>query len=499
MTRDLTALKASLQPRPARFGALRSGAFWNRLGARFLPFADAATVELPLGRLLRLSLFQVSVGMAAVLLTGTLNRVMIVELGMASWAVGAMVSLPLVFAPLRALIGFKSDHHQSLLGWKRVPYLWFGTLLQFGGFALLPFALLVMTGLGHGPQIVGHLGAGLAFLMVGAGMHTTQTAGLALATDLAPPDSRPRVVALLYVMLLVGMMVSAIVIGRLLDQFTPTHLVQIVQGAAVLTVVLNITALWKQEPRRRGGTVTEERPARFREIWAIFIARPRTMRLLVATGIGSAAFSMQDVLLEPYGGQILGLSVGATTSLTALWAIGMLSGFALAARALGKGAEPHRLAGFGGVAGIAAFLSVIFAAPLHATGLLAVGAAIIGFGGGLFSVGTLTAAMAISDAKDLGGRTGLALGAWGAVQATCAGTAIAIGAILRDVVSAAAVTHALGPTLADPATGYGIVYGVEIALLIATLIVLGPLVRPATDPSRIRFGQTRFGLAEFPA
>jgi MFS transporter, BCD family, chlorophyll transporter len=105
--------------------------FWNNAGRRLLPFADAATTELPLGQLLRLSLFQVSVGMAAVLLTGTLNRVMIVELNMSASLVAVMVSLPLLFAPLRALIGFKSDNHVSLLGWKRVPYIWFGTLLQF--------------------------------------------------------------------------------------------------------------------------------------------------------------------------------------------------------------------------------------------------------------------------------------------------------------------------------------------------------------------------------
>ena len=74
---------------------------------RFLPFADAATTELPLGRLLRLSLFQVSVGMALVLLNGTLNRVMIVELGVPAWLVSLMVALPLVFAPFRALIGFR--------------------------------------------------------------------------------------------------------------------------------------------------------------------------------------------------------------------------------------------------------------------------------------------------------------------------------------------------------------------------------------------------------
>ena len=105
-----------------------------------------------------------------------------------------------------------------------------------------------------------------------------------------------------------------------------------------------------REARNRDvARITAPRPA-CRDVWAIFIARPKTLRLLVAVGLGAAAFSMQDVLLEPYGGQILGLSVGATTSLTALWAAGMLAGFTHAARRLAMGADPHRLAGFGTVA-----------------------------------------------------------------------------------------------------------------------------------------------------
>ncbi|MBY0520754.1 MAG: BCD family MFS transporter [Sphingomonas sp.] len=470
----------------------RATKFWMQAGTRFLPFADAATRELPLGRLLRLSLFQVSVGMAAVLLTGTLNRVMIVELGMSASVVAAMVSLPLLFAPLRALIGHKSDHHQSLLGWRRVPYIWFGTMLQFGGFAILPFALLVMSGGGQGSAVSGQIAAALAFLLVGAGMHTTQTAGLALATDLATDETRPRVVALLYVMLLLGMMISAIVFGRLLTDFSATRLVQIVSSVSVLTVVLNITALWKQEARNRDATRTRADRPSFREVWAVFIARPKTMRLLVAVGLGSAAFSMQDVLLEPYGGQILHLSVGATTSLTALWAMGMLAGFALAARSLSKGGEPHRLAGFGATAGIGAFLFVLFAGPIGSAALLAIGATIIGFGAGLFSVGTLTAAMNLANAD--GDRTGLALGAWGAVQASCGGLAIAIGAFARDIISAAAVARDLGTTLAAPTTGYGFVYCVEILLLLATLVALGPLVRGLADQPKPRFGLTEFPI-----
>lgn len=465
---------------------------WRQLMARMLPFADSATTELPLGRLMRLAMFQVSVGMAAVLLTGTLNRVMIVELGISGWIVALMVSLPLVFAPLRALIGFKSDTHKSVLGWRRGPYIWFGSMLQFGGFAIMPFALLILSGDTHGPIIVGEIAAALAFLLVGLGMHTTQTAGLALATDIAPPESRPRVVALLYVMLLVGMLLSSLIFGALLEDFSALRLIQVIQGAAVFTMALNMVALWRQEVRDPALTAPDRDHAPFAQHWRTLMSGGRAGRLLCAVGFGAAAFSMQDVLLEPYGAQVLGLSVGATTALTALWAWGALAGFALAAHRLGEGDECHRLAGFGALFGVGAFSLVIFAAPLNSTALFCVGVAGIGFGGGLFSVGTLTAAMAL--ARD--GQSGLALGAWGAVQATAAGVGIAFGGAMRDLVSSLASKGALGPALSGPATGYTFVYHLEIGLLFAALIAIGPLARhAATQPGA---PPPKFGLAEFP-
>jgi MFS transporter, BCD family, chlorophyll transporter len=466
---------------------------WMQIATQFLPFADAATRELPLSRLLRLSLFQVSVGMAAVLLTGTLNRVMIIELGIPSWLVALVVAIPLVFAPLRALIGYKSDTHRSVLGWKRVPYIWFGTLLQFGGFAIMPFALIVMSGDTHGPIWVGQAGAALAFLLVGAGMHTTQTAGLALATDLATPESRPRVVALLYVMLLVGTLFSALFIGAVLNNFSSLRLIQVIQGAAGVTMILNVIALWKQEARNPAQTSANIVRDSFTNVWAEFISDARTRRLLIAVGLGAAAFSMQDVLLEPYGGEVLGMSVGQTTSLTALWAFGALSGFGWSAYRLSHNAEPHRLAATGGVVGIFGFAMVVFASPLSMVALLALGIALIGFGGGLFSVGTLTAAMALA----ANGKSGLALGAWGAVQASCAGIAIALGGILRDVIAGLAADGSLGEALTSPATSYGFVYHIEIALLFAALIALGPLVRRAA-PGEPSSTPHPFGLTEFP-
>ncbi len=110
------------------------------ISTRFLPFSDAASEDLPLGQLLRLSLFQISVGMATVMLLGTLNRVMIVELSIPAMLVAVMIALPVLIAPFRALLGFRSDTHRSAIGWKRIPYLWFGSLWQMGGLAIMPMA-----------------------------------------------------------------------------------------------------------------------------------------------------------------------------------------------------------------------------------------------------------------------------------------------------------------------------------------------------------------------
>jgi BCD family chlorophyll transporter-like MFS transporter len=465
---------------------------WKRLGTRFLPFADAASTELPLPRLLRLALFQLTVGMAGVLLIGTLNRVMIVEMGMAAWVVSVMVALPLLAAPFRALVGHRSDTHRSVLGWKRVPYIWLGTWLQFGGLAIMPFALIVLSGDSNGPAWLGPAASALAFLLVGAGMQTVQTAGLALATDLAPEASRPRVVALMYVMLLVGMVAGGLVFSALLADFSQVRLIKVVQGAAGFTMVINLIALWKQEPRDRSGRAAISLRPAFRDCWRDFVREGRTLRFLVTVGLGTAAFSMQDIILEPYGGEILGLSVGATTLLTALMAGGALLAFGVAARWLSAGHDPHRLAAVGLLVGLVAFPAVIFAAPLHSALVFRVGVTLIGFGGGLFAVSTLTVAMGL----ERSGRTGLALGAWGAVQATAAGVAVALGGVLRDLVAGLASNGMLGTALVDPSVGYSFVYHLEIILLFATLIAIGPLVR-SSSVSRPR-PPSRFGLAEFP-
>ena len=304
-----------------------------KISRKLLPFSDAESDNFSLLQILRLSLFQISVGMATVMLAGTLNRVMIVELGVSASLVAIMIAIPVLIAPFRTFFGFKSDTLRSAIGWKRIPYFWFGTIFQFGGLAIMPFSIIILSGdQSVGPTWAGEALVAIAFLFTGIGIHLTQTIGLALAADRATPEKRPRVVALLYFMFLFGMGFSAMVLGFLLADFTKLRLIQVVQGAAVVTLVLNLIAVWRQE---LVSSVTKEENSKDREgfflTWRKFISNRKIRSLVWVVFLGTLAFAMQDVLLEPFGGQVLGLSVSATTSLTGIWALGSLFGLGFAA------------------------------------------------------------------------------------------------------------------------------------------------------------------------
>jgi len=301
-----------------------------------------------------------------------------------------------------------------------------------------------------------------------------QTVGLALATDIVPRDAQPNVVTILSLMQLIGMVVSAIAFGAFLADFSQIKLIQLVQGMAAATLVINLVAAWKQEPRQPELTIGRSAgDPGFKESLNLLRKAGPWDRRLLAAALGTAAFGMQDVLLEPYGGQILSLSVAATTALTALFATGAVLGFLRAAPLLGRGMHAQRVASAGAMVGISGFVMVIFAAPLESTLIFAAGTAAIGFGAGLFAHATLTGCMQAAPE----GQIGLTLGVWGAVTATAGGIAVALGGVIRDVLSSLASAGILGVGLDAPSTGYVGVYIIEILLLFMMLATVGPLLR----------------------
>ena len=468
-----------------------------KISKNILPFSDAGSTNFSLFQLLRLSLFQISVGMATVMLAGTLNRVMIVELLVPASLVAIMIAIPVLIAPLRTFYGHKSDTYKSFIGWKRIPYMWFGSLFQFGGLAIVPFAIIILSGdQTVGPSWAGEVLVAIAFLFTGIGMHITQTVGLALAADRATKENRPRVVALLYFMFLFGMGISAVVIGILLADFSKLRLIQVVQGSAVLTLILNLVAVWRQE-QIIINQQKNDKSEKFFLSWKKFISDRKTNSLIWVVFWGTLAFSMQDVLLEPYGGQILGLSVSETTNLTGVWALGALLGLALAANNSKKTVSSVSNAMTALLIGIVGFSAIIFSSPMQFPFLYFLGTLFIGFGTGLFSVSLLIIAMALSSKTNLG--SGFILGSWGAAQAIGAGLGIAVGGILRDVVNKIALSGYLGSTFENNSIGYIFVYHLEILFIFITLIVLGMLSQEINKRKIKDHDQKSFGLTEMPS
>ena len=468
-----------------------------KISKNILPFSDAGSTNFSLFQLLRLSLFQISVGMATVMLAGTLNRVMIVELLVPASLVAIMIAIPVLIAPLRTFYGHKSDTYKSFIGWKRIPYMWFGSLFQFGGLAIMPFAIIILSGdQTVGPSWAGEVLVAIAFLFTGIGMHITQTVGLALAADRATKENRPRVVALLYFMFLFGMGISAVVIGILLADFSKLRLIQVVQGSAVLTLFLNLVAVWRQEQIIINNQ-KNDKSEKFFLSWKKFISDRKTNSLIWVVFWGTLAFSMQDVLLEPYGGQILGLSVSETTNLTGVWALGALLGLALAANNSKKTVSSVSNAMTALLIGIVGFSAIIFSSPMQFPFLYFLGTLFIGFGTGLFSVSLLIIAMALSSKTNLG--SGFILGSWGAAQAIGAGLGIAVGGILRDVVNKIALSGYLGSTFENNSIGYIFVYHLEILFIFITLIVLGMLSQEINKRKIKDHDQKSFGLTEIPS
>jgi MFS transporter, BCD family, chlorophyll transporter len=179
------------------------------------------------------------------------------------------------------------------------------------------------------------------------------------------------------------------------------------------------------------------------------------------------------------------MGVGQTTWLTAALAAGGLAGFSLASNILGRGFDAARLARWGAWIGLPAFAAVLGAAGSQSVALFGAGVVMVGFGAGLFGHGTLTLTMNRAPRE----QAGLALGAWGAVQATAAGAAVAFGGIGRDLVDALARREVFGPALVSPATGYAFIYAVEMVLLVATVVAMGKLVaqqkHPASSPNPV--------------
>jgi BCD family chlorophyll transporter-like MFS transporter len=440
-------------------------------------------------RLLRLSLFQLGLGFSVVVFNGTLNRVLITEEGIPATVVGWLLSLSLFVAPIRVLYGARSDSERKKFGYRRIPYVWYGSMMVFAGLSAAPFSIMFLSnssaiGQGTTPFAIGVLLSTIIFLFYAIGVHIAQTGYLALVTDVIPKNDRYNAVAFLWIAFIVGQIISSLIIGWLLEEYTAFKLIQVMQSSSLVFVVLAVASIWKQD---RAMMLESDEDTSLNRVRAVLSnARNRLFFLIVF--VGTFAITGQDVLLEPYGGQVLGMTVTQTTRLTALLGLGMLSAMLIATRFHRNFAKPLSLAIIGCFVGMVGFILIISTSLHHSVPVFATGAFIIGLANGLFLIATLSIVMNLAETKT----AGLYVGLWGLVQTTASGIGTLIGGLTRDAAFRASDSVVIG---------YTVFYSIELILTLVTVVLLWIMLRnrKATDDTTQPQTRSVFaGLTDIP-
>lgn len=438
--------------------------------------------------ILRLGLFQFGIGLSLAPLTGTLNRVLIGDLGISAAVVALLISLHYFVSPIRAFIGYRSDKSRSMGKW-RTPYIVLGVMLTYGGLALAPFSLILLGGHGTISFWPALLICMAIFLAYGAGVSIVETVYLALVSDITPQKERGKVLSVLWMMLILGTIVSAVVVSSLLVNYSHIRLIQVMQGSAMWFVILTVMALWQQEKLNPDGSIKSDlRTVRVRlSLWESLrlLSNQQVLKgLFVIIFIATTAFATHDVLLEPYGGQVLGMSVSSTMLLTALWGIATLLGVTLAGVFLWRKRAPVLLIGLGCAIGLCGFAVISYASDVALVEPFRLGVVLISLGRGLFLVGSVILVMSLTDVS----HAGLFLGVWGIVQAMAQGLGTIGGGVVRDVAQ-----YLTGSVV----LGYTFVYSGSLILLLTVILILVLRLGRQLRVSEIKMPWS--GMEEIPA
>ncbi len=412
--------------------------------------------------ILRLGLVQSAIGAIVVLTTSTLNRVMVVEFALPAMIPAALVAWHYVIQLSRPRWGYGSD-----MGASRTPWIIGGIGVLALGAVLATDAALIMA---DAPLAGGAL-ALLAFTMIGAGVGAGGTSLLALLATRVAPARRPAAAATTWIMMILGIVMTAGIAGAMLDPFSPQRLAMVATGVAGIAFLVALVAVWGVERRApiAAPETAEEKPPFMqvlREIWGETLAR----RFTIFVFVSMLAYSAQDLILEPFAGLLFGMSPGQSTQLAGVQHGGVLLGMILvgafgARLSDGKSAFMQRWTILGCVGSACALAALALASQAAPAWPLQPTVFALGFFNGVFAVAAIGSMMGLAGAGRAS-REGVRMGVWGAAQAVAFG----IGGF-----SGAALIDGLRALTGDTANAFLIVFGLEAALFLGAALIAARL------------------------
>ena len=421
----------------------------------------------------RLGLVQSALGAVVALTTSTLNRIMVVEAAMPAVLPAALVAWHYLVQLSRPRWGHGSD-----LGRRRTPWIIGGMGALALGAILATDATLMMSSAPVGGILLGIV----AYSLIGGGAGASGTSLLALLATSVAPQRRPASAAITWIMMIVGIVVSAGMTGALLQPFSAQRLAFIASSVAGVAFLLTLVAVWgvedgQQPDTEAAGPVAPPKRA-FRAAAAEVWADPTARRFTLFVFVSMLAYSAQELILEPFAGLVFRFSPGQSAQLSSLQHGGVLLGmilFGIFGARLGDrqamGVRSWTLAGCIGSAvaaiGMAAASLVGPAWPLAPTVF------VLGFFNGVFAVSAIGAMMSLAGA----GKTasaGVRMGVWGAAQACAFALGGFLGAMGVDVTRG--LLHQAGPA-------FLIVFCAEAAVFLGAGWLASQLGTPAARPT----------------
>lgn len=378
----------------------------------------------------RLGAVQASIGAMVMLATSLLNRLMVVEYALAAAVPAGLVAWHYAVQLSRPMWGQRSDQ-----GRKRTPWILAGMALLAIG-ALMAVNATVLMGVHPAGGIALAI---LAFTLIGGGVGAAGTSMLALLSSGVAPERRAAAAAVTWIMMVAGIVLAAGIAGSLLDPFTEERLAFVASGVVVCALAVTLLATYRLEQRQTFAGHIQERPevpdfgAALREIWHETAARRFTIFIFVSM----LAYSMQDLILEPFAGLVFEMTPGQSTQLSGLQhggtLVGMIvSGIGGSAFAGRMPVELRTWIVVGCLGSALALAGLALAAVTGDTWPLAANIFALGFCNGLYAVAAIGAMMGLAGA---GAKTreGIRMGVWGASQAIAFGMGGLLGALGVDI------------------------------------------------------------------
>ncbi|MDX2219667.1 MAG: BCD family MFS transporter [Burkholderiales bacterium] len=412
------------------------------------------------GGIVRLGLVQTSLGAIVVLTTSTMNRVMVVELALPAMLPGALVALHYAVQILRPRLGHGSD-----VGGRRTPWIIGGMLvLALGGIGAAMATSVMAT-----DAILGTALAVIAFCAIGLGVGAAGTSLLVLLAKRVEPTRRAAAATIVWVMMIMGFIITAGVGGHFLDPFTPARLILVTSVVGAIAVVVTLLAVWGVESGPQ--TVTQKpdsAPAKtdFRAALAEVWAEPEARRFTVFVFLSMLAYSMQDLILEPYAGAVFGFTPGQSTQLAGVQHGGVLAGM-ISVAVIATSAGKHWLGSLrywivaGCIGSAMSLLLLAMAGQVGAGWPLKATVFALGFTNGAFAAAAIASMMALAGAGTPG-REGVRMGLWGAAQAIAFGAGGFVGTVGCDVARV---------WIQREADAYGLVFTIEAAMFVAAALL----------------------------